>query len=128
MAEDDGVSPEPVVVLMRAMQAIAERHFSFEEEAEFWFDSSDNRPSAHCEPTCTDTTCKGHTVKVQVCNECGYEHDDGYPIFRRWPCPTYVAARDALDLVVNPALCMKPIEGDELDPCTRPADHKGACE
>lgn len=82
------------------MQAILARHFPFDEEAEFWFDSTEDRPSAHCEPTCTERSCQGHTVKVEVCNECGYEHDDGYPVFRPWPCPTWTTAREALDACI----------------------------
>ncbi len=35
--------------------------------------------------------CPGHEHDVQVCGECGYEHDGDQATFRRWPCPTIEA-------------------------------------
>lgn len=92
-----GDLPE-VKALLTSVTALVERvrelHKPTDEEAEFWFDSFTNEPSAHCEPTCTDSTCRGHTVTVQVCQECGYEHEDGdHAVFRPWPCPTFQAVQ-----------------------------------
>lgn len=56
-----------------------------------------------------------HPWKGCTCLGCGAPIDeDGY-------CSAHRGDIEA-------ALCMKPIGGDELDPCTRPADHEGACE
>lgn len=75
--------------LVELIDRLVELHVPVEQYAEFWWDSTENKPSPHCGPDCTDTRCKGHDIKVQVCQECGYDHEDGtYAVFRPWPCPT----------------------------------------
>jgi len=69
-----------------ALERIAELHVPEDEEAEFWYgdDGHDERF-----PDCTsEAGCDGHIVTVQVCAECGYEHDGDRATFRAWPCPT----------------------------------------
>lgn len=97
------MAPETAVVtvrltevepLKRALARIIELHHPVDEEAEFWFDE---KPSEHCTSACTsDRTCEGHFATIQVCRECGYEHDGDGPTFRSWPCPTMQALAELI--------------------------------
>lgn len=75
------------------IEKITALHVPHDEEAEFFHR---DEPSEHCEPSCTERTCGGHTATVQVCTECGYDHEDGYPMFRVWPCPTMRAIAELI--------------------------------
>lgn len=70
----------------RLTAALESIHHPVEEDAEVWADGDE---SLHAEmfPDCRGD-CGGHDITIQVCAECGYEHDGDYPMFRRWPCPT----------------------------------------
>lgn len=82
--------------LTKTLMQIARMHHAGKEEAEFFYDSNDG-PSSHCLPSCTYANCEGHLVMIDVCNECGYEHDGEQPVFRSWPCPTYLAVEAAME-------------------------------
>lgn len=83
--------PRPLRAPRDAIEIVLALHQPYDEEAEFWWDDG---PSVHCTPKCSDRTCNGHTAIVQVCTECGYEHDGDGAVFRSWPCPTVVALTD----------------------------------
>lgn len=78
---------------MRRLRAIErqlrEIHAPTEEEVELWGDGDHQAEHDRRFPLCRD--CDGHTYTIQVCTECGYEHNGEYPIFRPWPCPTIKA-------------------------------------
>lgn len=83
--------PEPLTPEREAR--IRARHQPVSEEAEIWADS-DVEHHAELFPDCTD--CEGHTVPMQVCRECGYDHDGDQPVYREWPCPTSTDIADLL--------------------------------
>lgn len=80
-----------------AVRVIVALHQPMDEEVESWAD--DERPEEHdrrfpeCPGCASDDGrgCEGHTFTMQVCRECGYEHNGDYPTYRPWPCPTLVA-------------------------------------
>lgn len=65
-------------------------HESRIEEAEVWIDGPGEDTHRDLFPDCTD--CEGHTVDVQVCSECGYNHDGDQATYRKWPCSTVTVA------------------------------------
>lgn len=81
-----------------AAMAVAERlreiHKPMDTEAEFWSDGPGEVEHDERFPLCPavkandDALCEGHAAVVQVCQECGYEHDDGMAVYRPWPCPS----------------------------------------
>ena len=80
------------------VEALAERHSPYTTEAEFYCGDEEAFPedAEGCPPrpgaSCPDD-CPGHIIPVEVCRDCGHDHDDGYPLYRAYPCPT----RRALD-------------------------------
>jgi rubrerythrin len=75
------------------MSALADRlreiHSPRAEGAEVWVDGPGEQTHRELFPDCTD--CEGHEIEVQVCSECGYDHDGDTAFFRSWPCPTITA-------------------------------------
>lgn len=84
-------------VFKEAVRAIQALHVPVDQEVESWAD--DEHPDEHdrrfpdCPGVLTDDGrgCEGHLYSIPVCQECGHEHDDGYPVYRSWPCPTILA-------------------------------------
>lgn len=84
--------PTDTELLALVAISLFELHRPDTEEAEVWADG----PGAHthdemypdCPGVLHDERCAGHTATIQVCQECGYEHDGETPIYRLWPCPT----------------------------------------
>jgi hypothetical protein len=68
-------------------QAVLDIHQPVDEEVEIW-DEEDLDHDVRF-PACPGgADCNGHLVTIQVCSECGYDHDGEQPTFRAWPCPT----------------------------------------
>lgn len=76
----------------RQLARIRDLHTPVEEETELW-----PGDELHDErwPDCTMEVCIGHIETIQVCSECGYEHDGDRLVFRAWPCPALRAAGGA---------------------------------
>lgn len=91
-------SDERAQVLIARLREI---HQPEDTEAEFWSDGPGEDEHDERWPECEavarsdDRFCGGHTAIVPVCRECGFEHDDGVPVYRPWPCPTIQAVTEA---------------------------------
>lgn len=66
--------------------AALELHSPVETEAEFYCHDDRGRPAD--EGCATFDECPGHMLPMTVCSECGHDHEDGYPMYRPYPCPT----------------------------------------
>lgn len=76
-----------------AVGMIRERHTAMTVEAEFYCGDEDAFPedAEGCPPrpgASYPDDCPGHIIAVEVCQDCGHDHDDGYPIYLSYPCPT----------------------------------------
>lgn len=76
-----------------AVLKIMSIHRPFEQEVETWIDGPGEELHTDHFPDCQEG-CEGHTITIQVCNECGTDHDGDGVIYRRWPCPTVRAVLD----------------------------------
>lgn len=68
------------------LDAVRAVHGPVDTEAEFY--CHDERGDAADEGCASFDECPGHMLPVTVCAECGHGHEDGYPMYRPWPCPT----------------------------------------
>ena len=71
---------------LRKLDLLRVIHVPYDEEVEVW-----PHHDGHDElfPDCTvEDDCEGHLTTIQVCRECGHDHDGESPVFRLWPCPT----------------------------------------
>lgn len=98
---DRGTAPVPnaLAAQLRAL------HTSEDIAAEFYC-GTDGNPilEADCPG---EPDCPGHVRTIQVCRECGYEHDGDEAFYRPWPCPTIRAvdaAEGPLRVVTVPAV------------------------
>lgn len=78
--------PPSEMDLDRRIDAALRLHSPFEVEAEFY--CHDDRGRSADEGCASFDECPGHMLMMMVCVECGHDHEDGYPMYREFPCPT----------------------------------------
>ena len=81
-----GVASQEALAAIPQVRSVLDLHTPFDTEAEFY--CHDDRGRDADEGCASFDECPGHMIQMRVCSECGHDHEDSYPMYRPWPCPT----------------------------------------